>query len=87
MMGFSTGQRKKKQTQGWLLLILLLVICPLSAAPQPTVLIMGDSLSAAYGIEQDAGWVSLLQNRLGDKAEVVNASISGETTSGGRENA
>ncbi|MGO2133466.1 MAG: hypothetical protein ACTH3D_11325 [Halomonas sp.] len=48
---------------------------------------MGDSLSAAYGIEQDAGWVSLLQNRLGDKAEVVNASISGETTSGGRENA
>lgn len=83
MMEFSTGQRKKRQIQGWLLLVLLLVIWPLSAAQQPTVLVMGDSLSAAYGIEQDAGWVSLLQKRLGDKAKVVNASISGETTSGG----
>lgn len=69
--------------QGWLLLVLLLMVWPLSAAQRPTVLVMGDSLSAAYGIEQDAGWVSLLQKRLGDKAEVVNASISGETTSGG----
>ncbi|WP_240454235.1 arylesterase [Halomonas sp. NO4] len=44
---------------------------------------MGDSLSAAYGIEAQQGWVSLLQQRLGGKAEVVNASISGETSSGG----
>ncbi|MCW4149571.1 arylesterase [Halomonas sp. 18H] len=45
---------------------------------------MGDSLSAAYGIEREAGWVSLLADRLEGKADVVNASISGETTAGGR---
>ncbi|MDR5862730.1 arylesterase [Halomonas campisalis] len=44
---------------------------------------MGDSLSAAYGIEQQEGWVSLLEARLDGKARVVNASISGETSSGG----
>tara|TARA_R100001039_G_C1823348_1_gene90294 strand:- start:187 stop:732 length:546 start_codon:yes stop_codon:yes gene_type:complete len=44
---------------------------------------MGDSLSAAYGIEQDQSWVTLLAERLEDDAQVVNASISGETTSGG----
>ena len=49
----------------------------------PTLLVMGDSLSAAYGIEQDEGWVSLLEARLDGKADVVNASISGETSSGG----
>ncbi|MCL7940192.1 arylesterase [Halomonas sp. ATCH28] len=52
------------------------------AATRPALLIMGDSLSAAYGIEQQAGWVSLLQARLDGKARVVNASISGETSSG-----
>ncbi|WP_420820227.1 arylesterase [Salinicola peritrichatus] len=48
-----------------------------------TILVMGDSLSAAYGIDPQAGWVSLLKQRLGNSHEVVNASISGETTSGG----
>ncbi len=53
----------------------------------PRILVFGDSISAAYGIELDAGWVALLQQRL--RAEdlphaVVNASISGETTAGGR---
>lgn len=48
-----------------------------------TILVMGDSLSAAYGIDPQAGWVNLLKQRLGDEHEVVNASISGETTSGG----
>lgn len=52
------------------------------AAPT-TLMIMGDSLSAAYGIERDAGWVNLLRKRLGDEVELINASISGETTSGG----
>ncbi|WP_133482820.1 MULTISPECIES: arylesterase [Halomonas] len=52
------------------------------AAPRPLLLVMGDSLSAAYGIERQAGWVSLLQARLDGKARVVNASISGETSSG-----
>ena len=55
------------------------------AAP-PALLVMGDSLSAAYGIATEEGWVSLLAVRLetvGLKYRVVNASISGETTSGG----
>ena len=47
---------------------------------------LGDSLSAAYGIRSDDGWVSLMRKRLADATparEVVNASISGETTAGG----
>ena len=50
------------------------------------ILIMGDSLSAEYGLARGSGWVALLQVRLqqqGVTAEVINASISGETTSGG----
>lgn len=68
---------------------LLLAAMPLlaqSAAPR-TVLIVGDSLSAEYGLARGAGWVALLEARLaqqGIEARVVNASISGETTSGGR---
>ncbi|MEY4756129.1 MAG: hypothetical protein RJA34_1027 [Pseudomonadota bacterium] len=52
-----------------------------------TLLILGDSLSAEYGLKRGTGWVSLLQQRLDQqriKAQVVNASISGDTTSGGR---
>lgn len=52
-----------------------------------TILVFGDSLSAGYGIRQDAAWPSLLAKRLHDKQldyTVVNASISGETSSGGR---
>lgn len=54
----------------------------------PTVLILGDSLSAGYGITVDQSWTSLLQARLAQKGyehQVVNASISGETTEGGAE--
>jgi acyl-CoA thioesterase-1 len=59
----------------------------LGAGPPKTILVFGDSLSAAYGIDSDQGWVSLLQKRLtaeGYGHRVVNASVSGETTSGGR---
>lgn len=51
----------------------------------PVVLVLGDSLSAAHAIPVEAGWVSLLQGRVSDlsNARVVNASVSGETTSGG----
>mgnify|MGYP000412061668 CR=1 FL=1 len=63
-------------------LALLALTATAAAAERPVLLIMGDSLSAAYGIEQQAGWVSLLQARLDGKAQVVNASISGETSSG-----
>ena len=51
-----------------------------------TILVLGDSLSAAYGLPQDRGWVSLMQQRLLAERypqRVINASISGETTSGG----
>lgn len=57
-----------------------------AAHAAPTILIFGDSLSAAYGISQKEGWPALLQSRLQQKHldyTVVNASISGETTSGG----
>lgn len=55
---------------------------------KPTLLVLGDSISAAYGIAQDSGWVALLQQRLaqtGYPHRVVNASISGDTTRGGLE--
>lgn len=67
---------------GWLLIVLMLWAGSASAA-STTLLVMGDSLSAAYGIERQSGWVNLLSERLGDDVEVINASISGETTAGG----
>ncbi len=51
-----------------------------------TIMILGDSISAAYGIQREAGWVALLEQRLRKQhpqVHVVNASISGETTDGG----
>ena len=50
---------------------------------QPRVLVWGDSLSAAYGIEVKDGWVALLKARYADQLSVVNGSISGETTQSG----
>lgn len=53
----------------------------------PVVLVVGDSLSAEYGLPRGAGWVALLEQRLATRrivARVVNASISGDTTAGGR---
>lgn len=58
-----------------------------AAAPGRTVLVVGDSLSAEYGLRRGTGWVALLAKKLdGEKAgaQVVNASISGDTTAGGR---
>jgi len=58
-----------------------------AAAPARTILIVGDSLSAEYGLKRGSGWVALLEQRLAREkiaARVVNASISGDTTSGGR---
>ena len=67
----------------------LLFIClgiAASAAHGKTVLVYGDSLSAAYGMPERRGWVALLEERLKRERpdyNVVNASISGETTAGG----
>ena len=60
---------------------------PAQARSQPTVLIVGDSLSAEYGLKRGTGWVPLLEKQLtreNKNVRVVNASISGDTTSGGR---
>jgi acyl-CoA thioesterase I len=72
-----------------LFLVLMLVLAgPATSAepPAPVVLVLGDSLSAAYGIPRESGWVQLLGERLrqqGYPHRVVNGSISGETTAGG----
>ncbi len=53
---------------------------------QTTILVLGDSLSAAFGINEEDGWVALLKNQLNKEkrpSQLINASISGETTSGG----
>lgn len=55
-------------------------------ATDRTILVFGDSISAGYGLKAGEGWVALLQKRLADQGygyRVVNASVSGETTSGG----
>jgi len=66
--------------------MLLFVSLPLAAAEPRPLLVLGDSLSAAYGIAPQEGWVALLAERLKSSKpirKVVNASISGETTAGG----
>jgi len=67
-------------------LLLLLLLVP-TAVPARIILVVGDSLSAAYGIPVEQGWVALLQQRLdaGDYPyRLVNASISGDTTANAR---
>ena len=57
------------------------------SAGKPVILVLGDSLSAEYGLKRGEGWVPLLEKRLAQQkiaASVVNASISGDTSSGGR---
>jgi acyl-CoA thioesterase-1 len=74
-----------------LLRLLTLLLFPVLTFAEPTthgapILVLGDSLSASYGIDRERGWVSLLAQRLehrGLSRRIVNASVSGETTSGG----
>lgn len=67
--------------------IALMFVCAPVWAGQGTLLILGDSLSAAYGVQTEQAWVALLRERLNAGKfsgwKVVNASISGETTDGG----
>ena len=60
---------------------------PAANKASPTILVVGDSLSAEYGLKRGEGWVALLEKELVSEqipGKVVNASISGDTTSGGR---
>jgi acyl-CoA thioesterase-1 len=62
----------------------LTVLCTLANAK--SILVMGDSLSAGYGIQTEEGWVALLQQKIANadyQYDVINESISGETTDGG----
>lgn len=59
---------------------------PTPAAKEPVILVLGDSLSAAYGLPLDQGWVSLLQSQISERGlpySVANAAISGDTVAGG----
>lgn len=69
-----------------LFLFLACAECGFAAAAPAKILVLGDSLSAGYGIRIEQGWVHLLQQQLRQKsdAQVVNASVSGESSSGGR---
>lgn len=69
-----------------LCLLLLIPFAAVQASAADKLLVLGDSISAAYGIDESKGWVQLLRDRLAAQespVEVVNASVSGETTSGG----
>jgi len=71
------------------LFLLLTFVINITAAENstPKILMMGDSLSAGYGIDLQQGWVSLLQEDITFKNHwrIINASVSGETSTGGRE--
>jgi acyl-CoA thioesterase-1 len=70
-----------------LILFVLIAACVSAKAETPVILVFGDSISAGYGLARvEQGWVTLLQTRLKDEDygyQVVNASVSGETTAGG----
>ncbi len=69
----------------WVSVAVFALVASTAQAAQ-TIVVFGDSLSAAYGIQPNTGWVALLENKLkqqNNTYKVVNASISGETTSGG----
>jgi acyl-CoA thioesterase-1 len=74
------------ERQFLLFLTVSLLFANFTSASASTLLVMGDSLSAAYNLRQEAGWVSLLENQLSKpnpEIRVVNASVSGETSQGG----
>lgn len=72
-----------KKTRSGLLCLVLLTTLAGTCHALARVLVVGDSLSAAYGMPLESGWVALLDARLQARASVINASISGETSAGG----
>lgn len=95
MMGCDIVSSSSRARRIWLAHASGLALAALGAALAPvpalgktrTLIVVGDSLSAEYGIPRGSGWVALLQQRIAAQRlpwEVVNASVSGDTTSGGR---
>jgi len=70
-------------TLSWICIVVCLTLSISTVSNAKQLLVYGDSLSAAYGMDQDKGWVSLLERSLSDSHSVKNASISGETSAGG----
>ncbi|WP_255569072.1 arylesterase [Comamonas sp. NLF-1-9] len=81
-------QRRAVNRRDFILLACAACAPPARAAgAAPVILVVGDSMSAEYGLPQGSGWVALLRQRLAAQrreASVVNASVSGDTTAGGR---
>ena len=82
------SQKTKLKILTRILLVLYFLLAPIFSIAQsnPTLLVMGDSLSAEYGLKRGSGWVALLDQQLkkdGSRYFIFNASISGETTVGG----
>src|SRR5437016_574729 len=86
---FSAWRTWLRLVSSWALgLGLVFIALRTAVASDHTILVFGDSLSAAYGIRPEQGWVALLTQRLHSQGygyQIVNASVSGETTSGGVE--
>jgi len=79
------GRLQKIKSTGCLCLLFLVLLFPVASisAAKPVILVLGDSISAGYGIDINQGWVALLQRYLNEKSynyRVVNASVSGDTT-------
>ena len=86
----TTSRIKQHSARLLTLACLLLAVFSVQAhtppSPPPSILVLGDSLSAGYGIDEQQGWVQLLRNRLQEQGrdwQVINASVSGETSAGG----
>lgn len=70
----------------FLLSVVSLISSPVSADEKPVIVILGDSLSAGYGMDKDQSWAHLLENRLADHGlefRILNSSVSGDTSQGG----
>ncbi|WP_231970008.1 GDSL-type esterase/lipase family protein [Polynucleobacter necessarius] len=86
MIGLNFLSKKRSAISMAFALFCLLIPFGAYAQTNPTILLMGDSLSAEYGLARGTGWVRLLEDQLRKEASswrVLNASISGETSSGG----
>lgn len=82
----NSSRKKNLLNKWWLTLILCFAVAGADAEEAETILVLGDSISSAYGLATEDGWVMLLQDKLEDEdieLKVVNASITGDTSGNG----